>query len=427
MKKYYHYFKKLAFTKTAIDTYILFIGNLGSAFWGFLFILIVARNLSVEDFGIFSAAVNLATIIISVIDLGLQSGTVNFVSEYQSKGNKNKVKEYIKASLLIRLISVSIVSVILVLLAPLISQRLLATNDAGIAILTALLVIFIFPNNVFPYIFQAKRQFIKSVIVDNFNFIFRLAAAYIFILLGIFKLPHSFWSFAAGFAITSILSFIFMGTDFLKTRPTKKIYNKLLKFSGWIGVNRVVTGISGRLDIAMLAALSGAVTTGLYSIPQRLVMFIPVLAASYSAVLAPRMAGFSDIKKKKSYFVKSILGIIPMIAGASLIILIAKPFIVLLFGEKYAPAAPILKLLTISYIPFIIAIPSVTAIIYSIKKTIYIGAFSFFQLISVFLLNLHFIPKYGQIGPTITIGIVNTLLAIYTWFIVIRYFWFSKK
>src|SRR3989344_3915992 len=185
MKKYIKLFKNLAFTNTAKDTYILFIGNTASAFWGFLFILIVARALSVEDFGIFSAAVNLATILISVVDIGISSGAVNFISDALNKGEINKANEYMKASLVIRLFSITGLSLLLVIFSSTIAKFLLATSNSQITILTALLCIFIFPNGVFPHLFQARREFVRSVIVDNINFIFRLIVTYILILLGI--------------------------------------------------------------------------------------------------------------------------------------------------------------------------------------------------------------------------------------------------
>ena len=107
-------------------------------------------------------------------------------------------------------------------------------------------------------------------------------------------------------------------------------------------------------------------------------------------------------------------------------ILIAKPFITILFGQKYLLAVPIFQALCAAMIPYMSAVPSVTAIIYGMKKTIYIGMFSFFQIVAIFFLNLIFIPKYGALGPTITFGIVNTILAIYSWVIVVRYYW-SKR
>ena len=113
---------------------------------------------------------------------------------------------------------------------------------------------------------------------------------------------------------------------FLKSKPDKPIYKQLLAFSGWIGVNSIVSSISGRLDIAMLASLAGASATGLYSIPARLASFIVLLSGSFSAVLAPRLAGFLDKNKEKAYIIKSTYALIPVAAGIIIWIIFAKPF-----------------------------------------------------------------------------------------------------
>ena len=200
----------------------------------------------------------------------------------------------------------------------------------------------------------------------------------------------------------------------------------VLKFSGWLGVNRFISGISGRLDIQMLAVLVGATSTGLYSIPARLASFVVVLVSSFSAVLAPRLAAFDDREKEKTYIAKAVLASLAVVVGVVFWIIIAKPFILILFGEKYLEAVPIFQALTASMIPFVLTIPSVTAIIYSMKKPIYIGVFSFFQIAAIFVLNLVFIPQYGVFGPTLTFAITNTILAIYTWAIVVNHYWIRK-
>ena len=66
MRRYIEQAITLARSGTARDTYILFIGNLLSAFFSFIFTLLVARALSVSEFGVFSAVINLATIIVSL-------------------------------------------------------------------------------------------------------------------------------------------------------------------------------------------------------------------------------------------------------------------------------------------------------------------------------------------------------------------------
>lgn len=87
----------------------------------------------------------------------------------------------------------------------------------------------------------------------------------------------------------------------------------------------------------------------------------------------------------------------------------------------------VFQALAAAMIPFLITVPSVTTIVYAMKKTVYIGTFSIFQLFAIFLLNLYLIPKLGPYGPTITFGIVHTILALYTWAIVIRHYWINNS
>lgn len=426
MKRYIEQGKTILFSGTAKDTFVLFVGNTGSAFWGFIFTLIIARSLSVYDFGIFSAAVNLVIILSSLSDIGISTGAINFVSEFSARGDKEKVNEYTKTSFLIRLYMVLGISLVVILFAPFVSKTFLATHDPKIAIWSAIIPIFLFPDMFFPYILQAKKKFLQSTVVDNAFYIARLLFALAFYMVGALTISKAFWAFGLGFIVSIVLVLIFVKTDFLRSKPQKAVYKSLLKFSGWIGVNRIVSSVSGRLDIQMLAAMVGAVATGLYSIPSRLASFIVVLAGSFSSVLAPRLAGFGNKDSEKKYILKSLLALIPITAGIILWIIIAKPFILILFGEKYIESVPVFQALAAAQIPFLFTVPSVSAIIYAMKKTVFIGAFSFFQIAAIFLLNFILIPKFGVFGPTITFGITNVILAIYTWTIVIKHYWIKK-
>lgn len=426
MRKHFEQIKSIVLSSTAKDTFILFVGNIGSAFWGFLFTLIIARTFSIADFGIFSAALNLVNILSSLADIGISSGSINFIAEHLAKGNVEKANEYVKASFVVRLLIVFSISILVVIFAPFVASRLLATQNSVIAIWVAVLPIFWFPDMFFPYILQAKKKFLHSTIYDNSFYLARLVFAFIFYVTGSLTMPFAFWAFAAGFIVNLVLTLIYVRTDFIKTKPRKEEYKNLLGFSGWIAVNRIVSSVSGKLDVQMLAAMVGAVATGLYSIPSRLAAFIIVLAGSFSSVLATRFASFGDKEIEKKYLLKSTLALLPITLGIIFWIIIAKPFVVALFGIKYLAAVPVFQALAASQIPFLLTVPAVTAIIYAMKKTVYIGTLSFFQIAAIFALNYYFIPKYGPFGPTITFGITNTLLVAYVWAIVIRHYWLKK-
>lgn len=427
MKRYFEKARGLAFSGTAKDTFVLFSGNVLSAFLGFVFTLFVARALSVADFGIFSAATNLVVIMISLSDLGLSSGVVNFIAEKRAKGDNVGAEKYIKASVVIKFVVTVFLAIVVAILSGYISPNFLATNDASVALWVAVITVSLAMPMLLPFILQADRKFLKSAISDNSLYFSRLVFALVFMFLTGLTIGNSLSSFVYGGVIGSIVGIILIKPHFLFTRPDKKVYLSLMRFSGWIGANRVVSSVSGRLDVQMLAYFAGATSTGLYSIPSRLASFIVLLTASFSGVLAPRLAAFGDKEKEKRYILKSTLAVIPIVMGIVFWIIIAKPFILLLFGDKYLPSVPVFQALAGSMIPFLFTAPSVTAIIYSMKKTVYIGTFAFFQLAAVFVLNYIFIPRYGPIGPTITFAIVNTILAIYSWVIVVKYYWGHAK
>ena len=413
----------MLFSATAKDTFVLFAGNLGSAFWGFLFMLFAARSLSVYEFGVLSAVLNFATILVSLADIGISSGVVNYVSTHTARGEDKEANEYTKAAFITRLLIVLGISAIVAIFAAFISKTFLATSDHKVAIWAAVIPIFLFPDMFFPSILQAKKKFLHSTVIDNAFYLARLLFAFVFYVVGGLTMSKAFWAFGAGFVVSVILIIVFVRGDFLKSKPGKDKYTGLLKYSGWIGLNRIVSSITGRLDIQMLASISGALATGLYSIPSRLAGFLTVLVSSFSSVLAPRFASFGSKDTEKRYMLKSLLAVLPLAAGVIIWIIIAKPFILTLFGDKYIDSIPVFQALAAAMIPYLFTVPSVTAIIYSMKKTVFIGAYSFVHLGLVFFLNLFLIPKFGVFGPAITLGISYTILAIYTWVIVIRYYW----
>ena len=278
----------------------------------------------------------------------------------------------------------------------------------------------------FPSALQAYKRFVASISVDISLGIIRVLAVGSFFFAGALTLSTSFISFTLGTIMAVVSGLIFLGVSFLIIDTPGEVYSKLLRFSGWVGVNRIVSAISGRIDLQMLAVFMGAEVVGQYSIAQRLALFVTVLISSFSVVLATRLAAFDDREKEKGYVIKSTLATLLIVIGVIVWIIIARPFISLLFGVKYLPAVPIFQAFAASMVPFILATTPVTAIIYSMKKPIYIGYFSFFQLAAIFLLNLLLIPKIGPYGPLVAFFVVGLVLAIFSWTIVYNYYW-SKK
>jgi O-antigen/teichoic acid export membrane protein len=426
MRRYFENFINLAQTKTAKDSYTLFAGNLLSAFLGFLYVLFIARTLTVEEFGVFSAVTNLIIIIVSISDIGITSGVVSFVARNIAAGDEAKADKYIKAAFVLKYVIIFIAVVLMGLFAPIMARYLLASEDVIMAHWTALLSLGILLWMFVPALLQAKKKFIQSVAVDLSLVFPRALIVVILMFAGLLTLQSALAAYLVGIFFVAIASYRYLGAGFLRKKPEKNIYIDLVKFSGWLGVNKIISSISGRLDIQMLAFFVGASATGVYSVPSRLASFIVVIATSYTAVLIPRLAGFGDKDKERRYLVKATVALTPVVGGVVIWIFIANPFIVLLFGERYRESVPVFQMLAMAMIPLLISVPAVAAIIYAIRKPVYIGVFSAFNLVAIFLLNYIFIPQYGVLGPTITLSVVYSLYAVYTWVVVIRHYWIKR-
>lgn len=426
MKKYLNKIYSLAISGTAKDTYILFIGNIIAAFLGFVTTIIIARSFSVEDFGIYSAVTNLIVIIASITDLGLSSGLIGFAAKAFREGDTYKAHQYSKAAFLIKIyVSIPLVLACFIF-AKYVSPNWLATSSITMSYWVGIISLLAISWGFLPFILQAKKEFLKSTLVDISLSLPKAVIPYALMLFGLLTIETTLAAFAVSAAIAGVVGFAFVGLSFLKVKSPKYIYIDLLKYSSWLGVGRIISSITGRLDIQMLAIYAGAIATGQYSIPAKLASFLTVLVASFGAVIAPRMASMGTKNDERTYLMKTTLAILPLVGLIILWLLFAKPFILILFGDKYLQSVPIFQAIIASMIPYLLCVPPTQAIIYSMKKTIYPGIFTIIQLPVMFGLNYMFIPIYGVYGPAITLAIVNTIGFIYAWIIVVKHYWVDK-
>lgn len=410
----------LARTKTAQDTYILFGGNILNAALGLIFTVLVARSLTDVDFGVFSAVSNLVMIVIALTDLGTTSGLVKFVAELESKNKFAEAEKYIKAAFNFKLAVFLLLSLILIVFSQPIAENLLATSDHRASHWVIAISIGMFFSSFIPFVLYAKKRFLRSAAIDVSYGLGRVVFV-LPLMLGGLTLYESYAAYAAAGIISLVVIAFVYGFSFLKRSVDRGTYKDLILFSGWLGVNKMISSLASKVDVQLLALLASASAIGYYTIANRLAFFISFLAASFSSVLAPRLAAFNDPKQEIQFIKKATLALIPVSFGIIVWIIFARPFVII-FGEQHLPAVNVFRVLALSMIPFVFTVPSVTAIIYAIKKPKYIGRFSILQLILVVSLNVLLIPRMGVFAPALVFGIINTLLAVYSWAIVISHY-----
>lgn len=395
--------KKILLSATIKDTFISFIGLGFTAIVGFIYTIVLARELGPELFGVFSAITALIAIIYSLGDLGIASALINFIPKQKEKRqaliDTNFWFEFLVGLVILAVFGAFSTFNNWIIPGSLPEQLLLA----GLIAFNYLLI------NFAQAIFTAERKFViysLSQIIDA-----GVKIAIVFVLLSTNKLSIS-TAFSANIVSTIIALFITFGRELVKIKWQfdKPIFGKIFHFAKWIAVSKIFSVFTTRIDIILLNLMLGSFQAGIFSAASRITLFFSLLISSLGSVVNPRFSGFDTNVKIKNYMQKLslLIGMISLLMVISA--LLASPIIHFVFGEKYLAAIPVFQLLTIAMIPFMFSLITTPAITYSFSKPSFIAKLTALQVIIMISLDLIFIPRFGAFAPAIALGIGNTLV-----------------
>lgn len=381
----------------------MFFGNITSFFFGIVFAVWAARILEPSGWGVVSGAIGLVAIFGSFGDLGLTSSLFAFVSGKWAKGEKkeaNKVQNFIFS---LRVVSSTILCLILVIFSKQIlsllgSQNILIIFASSLGLFGGLLIDFQVS------VFQAKSRWYLASFASALTNFFRLTFLVILFFLARVSLENVIFIFFLSSFVSFLLT-LFWEKPSLVLSGWKKYFGKVSKFSLWMGVNRIAGASSSRIDSILLLQFSSAFNAGIVGAARQLANAVLILLSSFATVIAPRFSSYQGINLKK-YFKKTILFSILLSLGVCLGIFLVEP-ITLLFGPKYSQTAGVLSYLLVGLIPFALSAPAVNALIYSFKKPMVIGILSVIQFPLIFLGNWYLIPILGIYAPVLVIGLWN--------------------
>ncbi|MFO0435824.1 MAG: oligosaccharide flippase family protein [Sphingobacteriaceae bacterium] len=321
---------------------IALIGNLLFSILGFISIAILARSLSITDFGSWTIYLTAATLIEMMRSGFLHTALIKFCS-----GNSlSEQKKYIASGWLLGISFTLIISLLLLGL-----NLIFNINNTPYALflkLYPLLSLASLPFSISTSLLQFKMQFGKMVLLKTMNMILTLIvfASTFFIKINTEQLItlHIMSN-----AITSIISISlkWSGVEYIKHVSTNKI-KEISHFGKYTFGTLIGTNLLKSSDTFIIGATLGSDKAALYAIPLKLTEVFEILLRSFVSVALPKMsASFSNnkIKETQNTFQEysgllSILYIPIMIICFSL-----AEFIVQLFGgNNYSGIADVFRI-----------------------------------------------------------------------------------
>lgn len=411
-------FRDLVLSKLTRDTSIVLFGNLISSSLAVVFTILAARLLGPEEWGIVAAVGSLMTILVALGDLGMGAALFRFVSKRWSEGARKQAQKTINIVWSLRLVTVLVVVVILILFSGVFSKLFLNTDNQSLIMFTALGVLGALLIDFQIATSEARQEWKKAALFISLTNSLRVLFVVVFSPTTLMSILFIFTgsSFAA-----YLISVFWQTTPIVFKTDWPTTVRELLPFSGFMGLNRIVSSINSRVDVILLIQILGAYEAGIYGAANRLAIGVPLILGSFATVLAPRFASFSGKKDLNDFFRRSFSIALLMTVGLVFGVFVA-PFVVSLFGPEYQRSAFILQLLFIAFLPSTISVPAVNFVIYAMHKPQIITTLSLIELPIIIGFNLWFIPRIGVVAPVIALGIANiiTMLVAFSatwWFL----------
>lgn len=409
--------------KIAKGAGIVFIGTGIGMFFAYLGIMIVARFLGPNDFGLISMASAVATIVSTVVLVGMSEGVVRFVALYEGKNDQGRIKGVILSALGIVLPLGTIAGILLFLFADVISVGVF--NEPN---LTPILKMFAFSVPfyglycIFIYAIGGFQEMRYMVYVrDIFQNSIRLFLLIILLLLG-YDVYGAAFAYTFAIIATSFIALVYLNKIFpMFSKKIKSIsmekelfsFSWPLMFAGMLGL------VMGWVDTLMLGYFLTAADVGIYRASLSTAGLLMIVPSSFGAIFFPVITEFYSRGEKKelenttAVVTKWILMIVlPLVLLA---ILFSKQVLYILYGAEYIAGALVLCILGFGYLIISVFSPT-NRLISVIGRTRLIMVNTSIGAVFNVVLNFWLIPIYGIVGAgaatAFSLLVVNALAFI---------------
>ena len=393
----------------------LLISQIVASVCGFVWTILMARYLGVNNYGILGFAVSITGILGIIDDFGISTHIVRHIAtDYKSA--PKYLGNAIPLKLIFAVIKLAITLIILIILG-------MDKFTIIVTLLFSLEMIFKSYINTFNGSFQAfeigKYQGIGITLMNTTTLLFILISIYAD--LGIIGISISY-------ILANLITFIYAYYCLNKhvVKPKFELDWEFCKKITILSLPFAITGILYTIyysiDLVMLTKLVGDYATGLYNATYKLIAVLNLFYSVYTAVIFPVMSKFYKNDKKLLIirFEKSVkylmLVMIPIAIGTMLYSL---DIIQLIYGHQYDAASPVLSILIWTVCLLFISGAANTLLNASHKERTVTKIYAIAAVFNI-ALNFVMIPYFSYNGAAVTTVLSDVLIVALQIYVIYR-------
>ena len=396
--------------RIAKNTAWLFTGQIVGRLLRAAIIIYAARILGAASWGAFSYALSVAAFLTIFSDIG-----INALLTREGSKNPNERERYLATSFFVKLTFLLMMSA-----GVLIFINHLTNLPEAVSLMPIALAVFIFDS--LRDLGSAMARALEKMRIEAVTNIFTNIAITIFGFIALYISPTStsvILAYAAG-TLVGFVSIVIPLRRYFRglTRNFDRSLVKPILATAWpFGLVGLMGAVMINTDVLILGWMREATEVGLYSAAQRPIQLLYIAPSLIATAFFPQLARLAaDSKEKFSALFEQALAVIYLLALPLALggIILAKQFIVLLYGTPYAPAYISFAILSATLAVVFPATLICNAIFaHNKQKTflIYVALGIFGNIV----LDLLLIPRWGMNGSSAATLINQIIINIYAW------------
>ena len=384
-------------------------GTVARMLLGLVASVLIARALGPSEFGVFAVLAAAAGIVGVIADLGLSTTAVKRIAEgWPADGEL--VNQRWQAYVVLRAVTCSLIVLIPIVLAQPIATWILQLEEPGSAGLLQLAMLGVLAtalSGALNVALQGTRRFGRLSLALLFNSALTAVLAVLLMWAGTLNLFTALLILGIGTSLATLaLSYGLLPagwglerTAFDRGRLSAE-GRALLGFGRWLWIGSIFAVLTAQLDVLLLNRLSTAAVVGSYALALNLASKADIVNQSLRVVLLPTAATLESIGNMRVYVRRGLArsGLISL--ALLLLIPLAGPLIVALYGPDFVAAVPLFRALLLIVIFDVMMMP-VLLLAFPLNRPKLMAAADALRAVTLAIVAVALIPSLGAWGAVI--------------------------
>ena len=381
----------------------------------FLEVIILARVLGLEVFGLFTLVAAYVGIVNRFLDFRVWESVVKYVGEFLEKRESDYVLSMIKFSYLIDASTGLLAFFVSVALAGFANEVFIKSPDSfEMVLILSFSLLFATTNTTSEALFRVFDKFKTITFVQSSESVFKLVLVLAALYLG-YGIKGVFFVYAVislfGFVLRQILVDKMLRERKLGGWLSSRVglLSHKMKGIAWFLLNTSLVATlniagEGKISLLILGYFFDSSAPGLYRVARSIIKVIGRIIDPIYEVIFPRLVSLSSAKlydkfaEVAKYATRSLFKLVIPVSVA--ILLFAEQFIGLAFGSQYIPASDTMRILTVAAL-FSGATLCLTPSLLAFGRPGLRTAISVFKTLTYVVLLLILVPEYSYLGAGI--------------------------